>query len=146
LCLKRFICLGQRKPVTGSFAGNVKTRIRVDDDDEKPVERKQHLDPERMDKSTLKMELTKMKVVLPTKDSPRKVYVDLFKKSMNNKLTTDLQKKTDALEKDKSHAQKQTEQLQQEVKSLQKQLASEGDNYRNRLMQADKEIIAASDS
>jgi hypothetical protein len=61
-------------------------------------------------------------------------------------LTTDLQKKTDALEKDKSHSQKQTEQLQQEVKSLQKQLASEGDSYRNRLMQADKEIIAASDA
>jgi len=39
-----------------------------------------------MNKDDLKRELTRMKVQLPTKDSPKKVYVDLFKKKMNNEI------------------------------------------------------------
>ena len=65
-------------------------RKRDDDDDEededRPQTKKARVDVDKMNKDELKRELTKMKVRLPTKDSPKKVYVDLFNKKMNNEI------------------------------------------------------------
>ncbi len=57
-----------------------------EDDEDKPQTKKARLDPAKMNKKELKQELTKMKVQLPKTDSPKKVYVDLFNKKMNNEI------------------------------------------------------------
>lgn len=64
----------------------IRKRDNDEEEEDKPQAKKARVASDDMTKQQLKSELTKMKVQLPTKDSPRKVYVDLFNKKMNNEI------------------------------------------------------------